>query len=211
MAIIPRLFFFAKSTHGDSFKKNAPSVFIPGARTSTADSLFEGGRFEKRKTSSAYRVDFNNNAKFVKIKNTEILVVAILLRDLQPVLFLVSVWLIFAPILARSRIKERRCNFERKRLFAAFPSLRKNILFCFVKCFLMFLGGVSEKKIYLDYFVVFFVWFVGGYIHAISPNSYNTNTEAKSPIARSSKATESENLKSMPHAERQRWKLAKTE
>lgn len=64
----------------------------------------------------------------------------------------------------------------------------------------MFLGGVSAKKIYLDYFVVF-LWFVGGYIHAISPNSYNTNTEAKSPIARSSKATESENLKSMPQAE----------
>lgn len=39
------------------------------------------------------------------------------------------------------------------------------------------------------------MWFVGGYIHAISPNSYNTNTEAKSPIARSSKATESEKFK----------------
>ena len=52
---------------------------------------------------------------------------------------------------------------------------------------------------------------MGGYIHAISPNLYNTNTAAKSPIARSSKATESENLKSMPHVERQRWKLAKTE
>jgi len=62
----------------DSFKKNAPSVFIPGARTRTAGSSPETGNVENLNIFSAYKDSDEDNAKFIKTKKTVILIFIIL-------------------------------------------------------------------------------------------------------------------------------------